>query len=107
VSGSGSGGGTPPPVELDCEKLTFDAEIASPQPRVIGTLKVGSKLGIEIDVAGGRNRIVLKTRDGSVAGALISGRIPELLRCLQQGESFVAEVMKIDGGDIRVRVRHS
>jgi hypothetical protein len=108
VSGSGSGTGGPPPTEpVDCANLQFDAELASPQPKVVATLKKGTILSVELDAAGGRNRIIARAPGGQIAGALISGRMAELLRCLQAGESFVAEVTRVDGGDVRVRVRHS
>jgi hypothetical protein len=41
-----------------------------------------------------------------LVGALIQ-RVPELLRCLQQGFEYVAEVISIDEGYVRVEVRVS
>lgn len=106
MSGSGSGPGEPPG-EVDCSKLRFATELASPQPRVVATIRVGMTLPVEIDTSRGGPRIIVRTRTGAVVGALISGRMMELLRCLQSGETFVADVTRVDGGDVGVLVRHS
>lgn len=106
---SGSGGGGPdftPSPQVDCEDLAFDAAIASPQPNVVSALTVGDVLTVDLDTSGGRNTVLLRTSQGDEAGALIS-RLTDLLRCLQQGESYEAEVTRIDGGDITVHVRHA
>jgi hypothetical protein len=106
---SGSGGGGPdftPSPEVDCEGLAFEAAIASPQPAAVSGLSVGDVLIVDFDTSGGRNTVLLRTSQGDEAGALIS-RLAELLRCLQQGESYEAEIADIDGGDITVNVRHT
>lgn len=106
MSGSGGGGGPPPRDETDCARLSLDAEVASPQPRVVARLTVGELLSVELDQTGGRPRIIVRTSNNDVVGALLSSRLPALLRCLQQGEDFAAEVTLIAGGDVRVKVRH-
>lgn len=107
---SGSGSGTPdfgPTEPVDCAELAFEAAIASPHPDVVASLTQGEILTVELDTSSGRNRVLVRTNRGDVAGALISGRIAELLRCLQEGVAFEAEVTGIDGGDVTIHVRHA
>jgi hypothetical protein len=109
---SGGGGtGDVPPVgprpEVDCSALRFDTTLASPDMAVVGTLSVGDVLILDIrQGAGGRNMIAALTTDGHIAGA-ITERTADLLRCMQQGVGFEAEITQMNGGWIEVAVRAS
>ena len=52
--------------------------------------------------APGGTIVVLK--DDRVAGSIIE-HVAELVRCIQAGHNFEAEVLSIRGGDVRLRIR--
>jgi hypothetical protein len=106
VSGGGGSGGVGPvgPTEdLACGALRFETSLASPDAAVVQGLTAGDVLALEIRPAGGRNAIVALA-DGVVAGA-ITERTADLLRCMQEGFQYVAEVTQIDGGWVDLAVR--
>jgi hypothetical protein len=107
MSGGGSSGGPSgsfgsSEAGTPCEDLTFQAPIASPQPPAL-TLSVGDLLSVSL-APGPPAVINLLTSDGDVAGSLIT-RIAALLRCIQAGFSYEAEVVTINAGDVQVKVR--
>jgi hypothetical protein len=105
--GGGSGDVAPvgPRPGLDCSALAFEAALASPDMAVVSTLNVGDVLILDLrQGAGGRNMIAALTTGGQVAGA-ITERTADLLRCLQQGVGFEAEITQMNGGWIKVAVR--
>jgi hypothetical protein len=67
------------------------------------TLHVGDVLAVSL-APGPPAVINLVTGDGAIAGSLIT-HIADLLRCIQEGFSYEAEVATINGGDVRVDVR--
>lgn len=107
MSGGGSSGGPgggfgPRDDRTPCDQLRFKTSIASPQPAA-DALNVGDVLQVVLR-SGPRVVIHLVDGDGNVVGSLIT-RIPDLLRCIQDGFSYEAEVEGIDGGDIQLDVR--
>ncbi len=105
--GGGSGDGPPvgPRPDVDCSQLAFETTLASPDIAVVQTLSVGDVLRLDLrQGAGGRNMIAALTDGGQVAGA-ISERTADLLRCMQDGTSFEAEITRINGGWIDLAVR--
>ena len=89
-----------------CERLEFETTLASPDPDVVGQLSQGSVLDIELRRAEGtaETLLVIARFRGQDVGSIVEGT-PELIRCLQQGHSFQAEVLAIDDGIVRVRVK--
>ena len=103
--GSGDIGPSGPSADLDCARLTFETQLASPDAAVVGTLTVADVLAIELQVAeSGRRVIAAVASDGRVAGAITS-HTADLVRCIQEGFAYMAEVTAIDGGWVDVRVR--
>ena len=99
----GFGGGTGGPSDdgTECEKLRFNTMLASPDPAVVALLAVNDVLDLEI-----RNQAVAalaRSAGGSPAGYIID-RLPQLLRCLQAGTAFEADVKSISGGAVTVEV---
>jgi hypothetical protein len=107
VSGGGGGGGPgggfgPSDDRTPCDQLRFRTSVASPQPAA-DDLKVGDVLQVELN-PGPPVVIHLVDSDGNVVGSLIT-RIADLLRCIQDGFSYEADVKEINGGDFQVDVR--
>ena len=106
MSGGGGSGGIGPsgPTEnVDCAKLAFDTTLTSPQKPIVDTLAVGAVLELEVREAGGRKIIAAVTQAGDVAGS-ITDRTPDLLRCMQEGVMYVADVTVVNGGWIELHV---
>lgn len=107
MSGGGGGGGPgggfqPDPAPTPCDQLRFTTSIASPQPAA-ANLSIGDVLQLQLR-SGTARSIDVVDQSGAVVGSIIS-RIADLLRCIQQGVDFEAEVLSTNGGDIRVEVR--
>ncbi len=107
MSGGGGGGGPgggfgPRDERIPCDQLWFETSIASPQPTA-NDLSVGDVLQVVLS-SGPPPVIQLIDGAGDVVGSLIT-RIADLLRCIQDGFNYEAEVKEINGGDIQVDVR--
>jgi len=105
-SGGGGGGFGSPDPGTNCQQLRFVATVQSPQPDAVAALAVGDVLNVVLVAGTGTTPSVIEVQraDGTTVGALID-HVTELLRCLQDGFQFVAEVLEISGGAVRVRVR--
>ena len=102
--GGGGGGGTSPVDDgTACQDLEFRAALQSVQPEALSGLAVGQLMTVSLR-AGSPPVIEVRTSAGVLVGALIN-RVPEMLRCLQRDFEYTAELLSIDGGDIRVEVR--
>jgi hypothetical protein len=83
--------------------LRFDAQLTSPQAAVVATLSVGDVLDIALGNIKGQTVVqVLKT--GSIAGGLTGPDAARLRSCIDDGHSYGATVLTINGGQVRVRV---
>lgn len=101
--GGGSGGGfTPRDRQTPCDQLRFRTTIASPQ-RAASMLSVGDILEVRLN-SGPPQTIDLIDAGGNLVGAIVT-RTTDLVRCLQDGFRFEAEVQSINGGEIRIEVR--
>jgi hypothetical protein len=106
MSGGGGSGGIGPsgPTEnIDCARLAFDTTLASPQEAIVAMLAVGDALDLQIRSSGGWDVIAAVTASGDVAGS-ITDRTPDLLRCMQEGVTYVAEITAMSGGWIELHV---
>lgn len=95
--GGGSGGG------VDKCAIYERAVLASPVASVIATLNAGDPLTVELETAP-RNRIVVKTAAGLVAGAITSVRLVDMIECMSEGYAYAAEVVSISGGRVEVDI---
>lgn len=86
------------PVGDDCSAVRLDDTVAAPDPAF--AFMVGAVLEVVVNQAAPVT-IVLRA-SGNPVGALHP--YPALVRCLNAGVPFQAEVFSAHGGDIRVRV---
>lgn len=103
MSGSGGGSWTTPSGD-SCETLTSDTTLTSPDPAVISQLQVGTLLDVEVDDSGA-HPVIHAMYQGQVAGSITSSIIQKLVECIEGGHEYVAQVLSIQGGTCRVRVR--
>ena len=103
MSGS-SGGPWTTPTGDSCDRLTSETTLTSPNRDVISQLNKGMLLDVEVDKSGARP-VVRAMLNGQVAGSITSSIIQKLVECIDNGYSYVAEVISVQGGTCRVRVR--
>ena len=96
---SGDNGGGP-----DCGDLAFLTTLASPNPDEVDSLDVGAVLRVALIDEGDVTIIGVQKSGGEVIGSVVSGRLAELLGCLQQGFAYRAEVKSVAGGAVSVRI---
>jgi hypothetical protein len=90
-------------MEDSCEKLTSDTTLASPVREVVAQLSVGVLLEVRLDTVG-KTRVVRAIHNGNIAGSITSAIIQKIAECIDNGHTYVAEVLSIQGGACRVRV---
>ena len=106
---SGAGHGIPrgaPQVaeQTRCGDLRFETILASPVEEVVERIEVGVSLAVVLErTAMPDIQRVVASLDGALAGSIIE-RLGELIRCLQDGYRFLATVLDIDDGIVRVEV---
>lgn len=103
---SGSSGGYIPSFknssDVDCHDLMFTTSLSSPDPLVIGGLKVGDKLEI---VKNPPKSIEVLNLDGEVAGALLSTYNFRLLECMDKGVEFEGTVTSVLGANCKILIK--
>ena len=102
----GQGGGAPG--QEGCEALTFEARLRNVDSSELGRVDIGDVLAVVFESSPTPHVAVFRRLHGdrlaaTPVGALVE-RLSELLPCLEILE-FEAEVLEIDGGNTRVRVR--
>lgn len=103
-SGSGGGGGVYD--DAPCDRLRFEAQITSPQGPVVATISVGDAL--EIMTATMQNVLVVQVlKNGQIAGGLAGPDASRLRNCMEQGYTYRAIVVSVNGGQVRVRVERA
>ncbi len=97
--GSGVGGGGAAG-QHKCE-IVEETALNSPDPAVINTLRPGDLLNLHLQ---GRS-VVAFTSDGKQAGSITFRRLADLLECMGQQWTYVAEVKRVTGGMCQVYIR--
>jgi len=104
MSGSGGGGWANEPSVDTCETLRETTTLNSPQKAVINLLNVGNLLNVIVSKQG-KAVVVLALYQGQVAGTITSSIIQKLAECIEGGHEYVAEVIELQGGACKVRIR--
>lgn len=84
-----------------CDRLRLDRVLEGAIPEVAGALQAGDVLDIELR-DGPPKQVVAVDDKGRDAGGILSGG--SLIDCLEEGHEFVAVVITVDGGAIRLEV---
>ena len=103
MSGSGGsylGPSTPAP---SCTTLLFETQLASPKAAVVSHLSVGDILDIALGQPGNQ-QVVVALWKGQIAGGIVDPRLNQLRACMGDGHMYAAKVVRIGGGQVRVRV---
>lgn len=102
---SGSGGSSWSEETQDsCEKLTSETTLTSPVRNVIAQLRKDMVLDVDVDDSGA-TPVVRALHNGQVAGSITSAVIQKIVACIETGHAYVADVLSVQGGACRVRVR--
>lgn len=93
TGGTGSG--------ADSCTLRFNTVLASPVPAEVATLSIGDVLVVLLQDA--PPAVTACQPDGTVVGG-ITQEAPRLRSCIQQGHTYEAVVLSINGGAVQVQV---
>lgn len=100
VRRTGLGGGA---TDDDCPGPEFETVLASPDPMAVAELEVDELLDI-VAVEEPARGVVAQTLDGHYVGAIVRD-ILRLRRCIAEGATYEADVVRIAGGSVTVIVR--
>jgi hypothetical protein len=106
MSGNSGGGGpsiNQPNENESCENLVINTNLASPQANIIARLKKGDILKIQAITDQGP--IQALDNNGQVAGGIVSREQVRLLRCINSGTNYAAEVLSIVDGQCSVQIK--
>lgn len=100
---SGSGGGGYTPRESGCGNLSFSTVLGSPKKTVLALLRKGQFLKLVVNTTPTKV-VVATTNTGQIAGT-ITTMSQRLIECIEDGNSYDAEVTQITGLQCNVNVR--
>lgn len=98
--GGGGGGGDP------CA-IFQDAPINSPNPIVVAGLAIGDVLDVVLTGTAPRQVLELHTSSRTVAGSLTHRGHLAIVRCIEDGNVYRAEVIQKSGGAVVVRIERT
>ncbi len=104
MSGSGGSYLGPSTPTTSCTTLRFDTQLASPKSEVVAQLGVDDVL--DITFSDPSNQVVSALWKGAVAGGIVDPHLSQLRTCMSQGEQYQAFVLRVSGGQVRIRVSH-
>jgi len=104
MSGHGSGGWVNEPAGDNCETLSEQTTLNSPNRAVLSDVRKGDVLDVTMRRIG-KAVVIEALHNGQVAGTITSSIIQRLAECVEKGHSYVAEVTdEVRGGVCRVFV---
>lgn len=91
IHGTGDVAGSDDPCDL-----RFRVDLLGVRQEALSTISVGDELEVALDVRGAATSVVCRTSVGAVAGTLAAFRgLARLIRCLSQGEQYIALVESV------------
>ena len=105
MSGSSGGGGGDIFVidTIQCDSLVINTQLSSPKADVVARLNTGDELAVVLETYPGTKVVVAKLNN-DIAGGLTAPETARLRTCIEQGTSYNATVLDVNGGQVRVRV---
>lgn len=104
MSGSGGGGGGGyVGMDVACSVLSFNTQIATPNPSLITTIQMGESLSVELIGMHGQ-QVVAVVRGTERIGGLAGAAVSRLRDCLIAGTEYRAIVTRVSGPLIMVRI---
>ena len=100
-SGSGGEVGGGP---VACELLTFTAQISTPNPTFISTVRAGDLCTVQVQAVSNQQVVVVVRNNGDQLGGLVGGQTNRLRECILSGTRYRAEVTSVSGAQIVVRI---
>ncbi|MBC7981337.1 MAG: hypothetical protein H7Y36_12310 [Armatimonadetes bacterium] len=104
-SSGGGGGGDGSGEAIDCYKLSERVQLSSPVPSVIGSIRVNDVLDIEVQTHSGTPLLMVMTNAKSIAGSVVPMNMASFLACIDKGVHYMAIVLDIAGGSVKVEIR--
>ncbi|NWD69160.1 hypothetical protein HX870_16275 [Pseudomonas gingeri] len=86
-----------------CEQLSFTTQIASPKDEVVEMLRVDYILDIVPGDHHGQS-VVLALWEGQEVGGIADRRLQRLRQCMTEGTMYVARIVSITSGQVRVHI---
>lgn len=102
---SGDGGGGTPGGD-HCLLLRIETVLLSPVIDRLAVLRAGTVLDVESVEEDGIVMVGIFNDDHELVGSISSGELSRLLRCMSEGHEYVADVLKVEGAECRVRIHH-
>lgn len=106
-SGGGGGGASVNDEVIACDVLRFETQIASPNPAVVPTLKIGDELQVIIASSSNTQEIQVVTSGGQLVGGLLAAKVQRMRECMFENHAYKATVITVTGGQVRVVVEHA
>ena len=107
-SSGGFGGGVSANDEvIACDILRFETQIASPNPAIVSTLKIGDELLVSIASSSSTQEIQVFTDKGQLVGGLAAIKVQRLRECMLQNHAYKVKVLSVNSGQARVAVEHA
>jgi hypothetical protein len=101
-SGRGFGGGIPMDIPLvNCLGLELSTRVMSPVMSYFSKSTINTILKIKLD----NSTIVLLDRVDDVVGSVYPPKIDGLIKCLEDGHEYIAEIVSITGAQIDITIR--
>jgi hypothetical protein len=104
MSGSGGGGdGGFVATDVACSALSFNTQVATPNPMYVDSIEVGIILAVELLLMGGQ-QVVAVMRGTDRIGGLAGAAVSRLRDCLVAGTKYRATVTRAHGPHIVLRI---
>jgi len=87
----------------NCDLLSIDTEISSPNGEVIKQIHDGDRLKVALQLSGNSTVVVVKLQ-GQIAGEITSPEVRQLPEWIVRGTDYIATVTGKKNGIVRVRI---
>lgn len=90
-----------------CELIRFDTVLLSPSVTLLAEVRVGTVLRVAINPDGGAGTVGVFNADNALLGSVSHLSVGKLLLCMRDGHEYVADVLKIEGAECRIKIHHT